>query len=141
MREDRKTDWVSFEEIIEAIDLVNTTKACGTDLTFPEILKLTDVKVHLARYIEDILNQPEIKIPDYMRESRLVLLSKGNSCFAQIQNTRPIAVQNLIPRIIEKLIMMKCDDLFETGNYQTGFKKGNSTHFHSYEILKSIKEH
>jgi hypothetical protein len=84
MREDRKTNWVSFDEIIEAIELVNTTKACGTDLTFPEILKLTDVKVHLARYIEDILNQQEIKIPDYMRESRLVLLSKGNSCFAQI---------------------------------------------------------
>jgi hypothetical protein len=92
MKEKRTTEWVTFEEIIEALEMVNTSKACGSDLLFPEILKLTDIKKHVVNYIYDLINKPDIKIPDYMRESRLVLLSKGNSSFAEIQNTRPIAV-------------------------------------------------
>ena len=73
----------------------------------------------------------------------MVLLAKGDSEFAHVSNTRPIAVQSANTRVTEKVLLNKIREtkMLETGPYQTGFKAENTTHMHASTLIKSIVDH
>ena len=80
--------------------------------------------------IAKFLNKPDT-IPDYLSQGRLVLLSKTESSFPKINDTRPLVVETIITKIMEKAIMskLKCIDagFVRKREYQKGFTEGEST--------------
>jgi hypothetical protein len=46
----------------------------------------------------------EDSIPNYMKTSRLVLLSKTNKNSAKLRDTRPIAILSQLMKILEKTV-------------------------------------
>lgn len=50
-------------------------------------------------------------MPDYLKMSRLVLLSKSKSSETTIDGTRPIMVNSHITKIIEKCIKNKLEEI------------------------------
>jgi hypothetical protein len=79
-------------DVIEAINSMNLQKSCGSDLMFPNFLYDFNIQKKLVDYIVITLNKPNPKIPEYAKIGRLVLLSKSTKEFAEISNTRPIAI-------------------------------------------------
>jgi hypothetical protein len=73
----------------------------------------------MADFIVNNLNLKTPEVPDYTKVGRLVLLSKDTNEFANIGNTRPIAVQTILMRVIEKILLkvIKETDLMNTGEY------------------------
>jgi hypothetical protein len=83
---------ISKERILNAIHELNSSKSCGNDLLFPTLFKIPLIQNKIADFIDDFFKQEEPSLPDYLKTSRLVLLSKDDQSYAQISNTRPIAV-------------------------------------------------
>ncbi len=52
----------------------------------------------------------EDNIPSYLKNSRLVLLSKTNKSSADLSDIRPIAVLSQLTKILEKAIKNKIDE-------------------------------
>ena len=64
------------------------------------------------------------EINDYLKEGRLLLLSKEkDSDSPTIENIRPIVIEKVIINRIQKGKM----DFIRTGKYQSSFKEGAST--------------
>ena len=71
-------------------------------------------------------------IPDYLKEARLVPLSKNNGKdLAGLKDIRPIIVRSDLAKILEKATLAKLEQLaphlLATKQYQTGFKHATST--------------
>lgn len=134
---------ISQERIKDALDHLNISKSCGNDMLFPTLFRDPRIQQTVIQFIDDFFKMKAPSLPHYLKTSRLVLLSKDDQNYAQISNTRPIAVQQVITRVIEKLLLEEIKDLhiLETGKYQTGFKDGSSTLFHASTLLKSIISH
>ena len=75
------------------------------------------------------LNKLDIK--PYLSNSKLLLLSKVESNEVALEDVRPIKILSHLTKIMEKAIKNKAVEIdskmFETGNYQSGFKQGMST--------------
>lgn len=48
-------------------------------------------------------------MPDYLKEAKMILLTKTNSAEASIENTRPIMILSHLTKIIEKSIKLKLE--------------------------------
>ena len=71
-------------------------------------------------------------IPDYLKEGRLVPLSKNKGKdLAGLKDIRPIIVRSHLAKILEKATLAKLEQLaphlLATKQYQTGFKHATST--------------
>ena len=84
---------------------VNTTY--GNDLILPKVLENRRIASALVDKIVQCLSQNNYRIPKDFLIGRLVLLSKNNSPLAVVDKTRPIAIQSLPIRLIEKVIITK----------------------------------
>jgi DNA polymerase sigma len=128
---------------MEVVDNLNIRKSCGSDMMYPKILKNQDIKRRIIQSTLELINGTNQVIPEYYKETRLVLLSKDLKDYATVSNTRPISVQQVVVRVLEKALLKAIlkTDLMSTGSYQTGFKSDNSTQMHVSRVLKSIKEH
>lgn len=71
-------------------------------------------------------------IPDYLKQAKLVMISKTSSSEAKIEDYRPIMVTSHLAKVLEKCIKNKITQLkssmLQTGDYQSAFKPGESTH-------------
>ena len=103
-----------FHEIIEDISKemeefpINTTY--GPDLILPSHLKSEIFRTELKILIDKILTKNEGEIPETALAGRLILLSKTGAPIAELDKTRPIIVQNLMIRLIEKVIKTKLEN-------------------------------
>lgn len=86
---------------------MNFQKSCGNDFLYPKVLKIPEVRQKVVDTLYTILNQTWVKLPEYWKETRLVLLAKENKDFALVSNTRPISVQQTIVRVLEKFLLAK----------------------------------
>jgi len=82
-------------------------------------------------------------IPKYLREGRLIPLSKNKGKEeALLEEIRPIIVRSHISKVMEKAILAKAEHLaphlLKTGLYQTGFKEGQSTAIHVSKLLEQV---
>lgn len=122
---------------------MDLNKSCGDDFLYPQSLRNEHVKEAVIHSILNVLNSGRTSLPEFWKKTRLVLLSKSDSEYALVSETRPIAVQQTITRVFEKTLLQKLKALgmLQTGRYQTGFKEGMSTHLHATTLLKSITDH
>ena len=59
-------------------------------------------------------------------------LSTGN-------NYRPIALANVMSKVFESLILLRCEQILTTADNQFGFKSGHSTDFCIYTLKEFIE--
>ncbi len=104
-------------------------KALGTDEFYGTCLKDPEIKQGVIKFVLKALNNN--KMLDYLKEAKMILLTKTNSAEARIENTRPIMILSHLTKIIEKCIKLKLEatssQLLGTKSYQAGFKAGIST--------------
>ena len=74
------------------LDELNVRKSCGTDLLYPDAIQDSNMRRKIVEFVYSVLSGEMDKIPDYLRETRLVLLSKDMKEYALVSNTRPISV-------------------------------------------------
>lgn len=77
-------------DIIDAVNQCNDKKALGEDWFTVSLLKDKELGSHLRAQLVKMLN--EDATPDYLKHSRLVLLSKSSKTTASFADIRPIAV-------------------------------------------------
>ena len=51
---------------------------------------------------------------------------------------RPIAIATITSKLLESIILLKCEEYFLTSDNQSGFKVGHSTEFWIYSLLEFI---
>ena len=104
------------------------------------VLKDKEIKQKVAEFITKVLNSN--KLPHYLREFRLSVLSKTRSSEVKIEDTRPIAIGSHLLKIVEKTIKLKIEklksNLFVTEDYQSGFQAGISTQKNLAIFIKKI---
>jgi hypothetical protein len=92
----------------------------------------------LYKFIDETFNGHDL-IPEYIRDAKVIPLSKNGSTIVEPNNIRFIAAYGEMMKIFESLILKafqkvvvanpQVDWLFYTPNYQKGFKSGMSTEF------------
>ena len=77
-----------------------------------------ETRVALSQFVANIINGIE-KIPDCLKEGKLVLLSKSGSQKVQVTQTRPIAVLSPAMKAVEKIILPSIQEVVwnEVGGY------------------------
>lgn len=93
------------DDIVQAIKACDLTKGIGTDACYGEILLDKNIRANFVDQIKGMLNQA--KFPQYLSKGRLILLPKLDSCFPEINETRPISIESVITKIMEKAILTK----------------------------------
>lgn len=83
------------------------------------VLKDTVIISNVAAIITVVLNSN--KIPEYFREYRLSLFCKTRSSEVSVKDTRPIAIESHLLKIVENAIKLKVEkfkaSLFVTEDY------------------------
>ena len=123
-----------------AFDSVNFKKAIGPDWASGQYLTHDSRKLEVTSQLSSMLNN--CVFPKYMSEGRLVLLSKTQSEYPGVDETRPLLIESHLTKIIERIILNKLkdmnSDLFKVGCYQKGFKAGESTYSNIVKMLETI---
>ena len=104
----------------------------GPDLLLPRYLTDKRFRFYIKSHINTILADNQGEIPNDSLAGRLILLTKTGHPISDLNNTRPILVQNIIIRLIEKVIKTELEKWINWHNlkvdhYQCGFMKKNST--------------
>ena len=71
--------------------------------------------------------------PKSLMETTIVPIVK-NKCgnLSNSNNYRPIAIATITSKVLESLILVKCEEFLYTSDNQFGFKSGHSTEFCIY---------
>jgi hypothetical protein len=125
------------DDLLDAIKDHNSGKAIGPDLLDSSAWD-DKKKTKFATEMAEILNSGII--PDYLKEAGSFLLSKKDGVVCPLEETRCIQLLPHALKIMEKAIYAKMvqSKIFETGQYQTGFKAGSSCGVAQSEIIQAI---
>ena len=93
-----------LKNIINAANQISKNTTYGPDFIHSHLLEDKEILKEIASKILHTLITNNWIIPEELRISRLLVLIKNASPTANINETRPITVQSLPIRIIEKLI-------------------------------------
>ena len=102
-------DMFTEKDVKEAVSMTNFQKALGEDWFDGSLLLNKDVGKHLQEQIRNMLNF--CHIPEYLKISRLNLLSKTDKTQVGVDEVRPIAILSHVLKVIEKAIKNKAEDL------------------------------
>jgi retron-type reverse transcriptase len=74
----------------------------------------------------------DCRIPLWVKRARIVPLPKGGKNIVTTDEIRFLSMTTMHCRIVEKTLALKFDEIgiWNTREYQTGFKKGQSTSTH-----------
>ena len=120
---------------MSAIEGLKGNKASGTDSVFAEHLKYAGAKIHVcfnACMVHGFL-------PSTMTDTILVPIIKdktGN--VSSIANYRPIALTSVLSKVFETALLSKLESVFETPDYQFGFKSHHSTDLCIYTLKEIV---
>lgn len=136
------TELFTPEDIKTAIDYCNFDKSLGPDLFFGKMISKDEkVKGNFCNWAVEILNGKK-PLPNYLRQGKLIPLSKTSQAEAELAQIRPVVVTSHISKILEKTILRKIEqtgsELLDVPDYQTGFKKGVSTQKNLANVLHNV---
>ena len=74
-------------------------------------------------------------IPQPLIETTIVPIIKNKAGnLSSRNNYRPIALANVMSKVFESLILLRCEQFLTTADKQFGFKSGHSTDFCIYTL-------
>jgi len=146
----RHVDSNFLDEIINVSEIKSIIKdfpfetTYGADMILPSMLRNKEVAESLSKAISKIIKNWEGRIPRSMLVGRLLLMTKTKSPIAEIAKTRPIMVQTLPIRILEKLLKKRLEawslwNNLKIEKYQTGFQPGLGTFVNNFRVKQLIK--
>ena len=119
------------------------------DLIVPELLqrakRAKDSNPYMKALIDFIrgLLFTNIELPEETFSARLFLLSTNESATPALEKWRPICIQNIVVRLIEKAIHCHLKwwkwSTLKMANYQTGFQEWISVHVNILRALRLLK--
>ena len=136
----------SDQEVREAVRQCNFNKGLGPDGFHGGVMVVDDptdaVTNNLVSQIRGFLDDPAT-IPAYLREGRLVPLSKNKGKDqALLKDIGPIVVRSHLAKVLEKAALAKIEarapHLLSTKQYQTGFKEATSTAANATRFIEQI---
>ena len=138
-------DWFTPVEIMSAIEGLNGSKASGTDNVFAEHLKYAGAKIHVLLSLCFNACMVHGFLPSTMTDTILVPIIKDKTGNASSKaNYRLTALTSVLSKVFETAHLSKLKSVFETSDYQFGFKSHHSTDLCIYtlkEIVKYYKSH
>ena len=80
-------------------------------------------------------------IPQPLIDTTIVPIIKRNKAgnLSSCNNYRPVAPANVISKVFESLILLRCEQFLTTANNQFGFKSGHSIDFCIYTLKEFIE--
>ena len=118
-------DLFTLVETKSAIEGLKGNKASGTDSVFAEHLKYTGAKIHVLLSICFNASMVYGFLPNTLTDTILVLIIKDKTGNAS-SNYRPIALTSVLSKVFETTLLSKLESVFETSDYQFGFKSHHS---------------
>ena len=108
-------------------------KACGPDGICAEALKSAHHKVYVLLSLCFSLCMSHGYIPQSLIETTIVPIIKNKAGDLSSGNIyRPIALANVISKVFESLILLRCEKFLTTADNQFGYKSRHSTDFCIY---------
>lgn len=134
---------ITWEDLIQWMRMFKES-AYGSDYIALKHLKSDKFRILLSETIHRLITNAQSRIPDEFLTGRLILISKTQSPIVEISKTRPLIVQSLPLRIIEKVIYSKLKawtkwNNFNLHNYQTGFREGMSTLINQVRVKLEVQ--
>ena len=115
-------------EIKSAIEGMKGNKASGNDNVFAEHLKYAGAIIHVLLSIWFNACMVHGFLPSTMTDTILVPIIKDKTGNASTKaNYRPIALTSVLSKVFETALLSKLESVFETSDYQFGFKSHHST--------------
>ena len=131
---------VSTEEVTETISKLKKGKFCGPDGICAEALKAAHRKVYVLLSLCFSLCMSHGYIPQPLIETTIVPIIKNKAGnLSSGNNYRPIALANVMSKVFESLIILRCEQFLTTADNQFGFKSGHSTDFCIYTLKEFIE--
>ena len=131
---------VSTEEVTETISKLKKGKSCGPDGICAEALKAAHHKVYVLLSLCFSLCMSHGYIPQPLIETTIVPIIKNKAGnLSSGNNYRPIALANVMSKVFESLILLRCEQFLTTADNQFGFKSGHSTDFCIYTLKEFIE--
>ena len=138
-------DLFTLVETKSAIEGLKGNKASGTDSVFAEHLKYAGAKIHVLLSICFNASMVYGFLPNTLTDTILVLIIKDKTGNASSKaNYRPITLTSVLSKVFETTLLSKLESVFETSDYQFGFKSHHSTDLCIYtlkEIVEYYKSH
>ena len=131
---------VSTVEVSDTISTLKKGKACGPDSICAEALKSAHHKVYVLLSLCFSLCMSHGYIPQSLIETTILPIIKNKAGdLSSGNNYRPIALANVISKVFESLILLRCEQFLTTADNQFGFKSRHSTDFCIYTLKEYIE--
>ena len=130
---------VTSEDICTLIEKLKCGKASGPDGISAESLRFAHDRLHVLLSLCFSACFSHSYLPKSLLETTIVPVIK-NKCgsLTDCNNYRPIAIATITSKLLESIILRKCEEYCFTSDNQFGFKAGHSTEFCIYSLLEFI---
>ena len=138
---------INQQDVLNAIKDLDPNKALGPDLISPQLIK--EGKNELAYPYSKLFNLSieSHRFPESFKKSNVTPIHKKDSRM-NLNNYRPISLNSIQGKLMEKIVNMKINDYMTEHNiitpFQSGFRQGDSTTnqllFLTNEFTKALDE-
>ena len=131
---------VCSEDIRNIVNKLKCGKSSGPDGISAESLKFSHSRLYVLLSLCFSLCLTHGYLPKSLMETTIVPIVK-NKCgnLSNSNNYRPIAIATITSKVLESLILVKCEEFLYTSDNQFGFKSGHSTEFCIYTLQEYIE--
>lgn len=138
-------DQFTTEDVREIIKSLSVSKAGGSDGLVAEHLKHASDRISaiLSLCFNACLIHGHIPC-DLIHTVLVPVLKNKSGDVTDKGNYRPIALSSIVSKVLERLILDRCEDFLVTSDFQFGFKAKHSTDLCIYalkEVLDYFKSH
>ena len=126
---------MTSEDICKLIEKLKCGKAFGPDGISAESFRFAHDRLHVM--LSSCFSHSYL--PKSLLETTIVPVIK-NKCgsLTDCNNYRTIAIATITSKLLESIILLKCEEYFFTSDNLFGFKAGHSTEFCIYSLLEFI---
>ena len=122
--------YVSTEDIRIIVNKLKCDKSAGPDGISAESFKFSHSRLYVLLSLCFSLCLTHGYLPKSLMETTIVSIVK-NKCgnLSDSNNYRPIAIAAITSKMLESVILVKCEEFLFTSHNQFVFKSGHSTEF------------
>lgn len=135
---------VTYQDVIDVLLNLKTSKAAGPDGIGPRVLKEAGVAIAapLAKLIN--LSLKTNKVPTSWKRANVIPIHKKNDP-KSLNNYRPVSLLNCVAKVAEKVVFKYLYNFLHDNHFisinQSGFKPGDSTENQLLDIYHTICQH
>ena len=132
-------EFITNDQVKTAISKISINKAVGADGIAAEVLRAArDATVNFFTILINSMLRHSF-IPAVVMEVTLIPLLKSKLKDETLSKSyRPIAIATAFSKLLELIILSKCDNCLKSSDNQFGFKRGHSTDLCIYTLKETV---